>query len=58
MTIEEVKDRLINCAEKKDCFKCKHSFYGQPTANCKEHIVREMGNECAKIVEQEGDDGK
>lgn len=58
MTIEEVKDRLVNCGERKDCHKCKHSFYGQPTATCKEHIVREMGNECTKIVAEMGDDRK
>lgn len=57
MTIEEIAQRLNDCVNKK-CKTCKHNFYGLPTMQCEGHIVKEMAEECTKIVEQMGDDGK
>lgn len=57
MTIEEIAQRLNDCANKK-CKSCKYNFYGLPTMQCEGHIVRDMAEECRKIVAMEGDDGK
>lgn len=58
MTIEEIAKRLDDCASRKACKTCKHNFRGMPTMQCEGFIVAEMGEECRKLVEQMGDDGK
>lgn len=58
MTIEEIAKVLNDCASKKSCKTCKYNFYGLPTMQCEGHMVADMGNECRKLVEQMGDDGK
>lgn len=58
MTIEEIAIKLEQCARKKMCEVCKHSFYGLPTESCKEHMIKEMAEECRKIANELGDDCK
>lgn len=58
MTIDEIAKRLDDCANKRICKICKYNFYGLPTMQCEGHMVREMAEECRKLVEQMGDDGK
>lgn len=58
MTLEEIQVRLVDCANKRFCKRCSHARDGRPTMTCEEYMVREMADECRKLVEQMGDDGK
>ena len=56
MTLEQIKDRLVDCANVK-CSNCKHNYIDD-LAECQTRIIQEMSEECCKLVEQMGDDGK
>lgn len=59
MTIEEIAKRLDDCATKsmKNCADCIYQKY-EGLERCQAELIKEMGAECRKIVEQMGDDGK
>lgn len=56
MTIEEIAKKLDDCANIR-CSNCKHIFTDD-LAECQTRIIEEMADECRKLVEQMGDDGK
>lgn len=54
MIVEEILNKLYMCAEKR-CSICKYS----PMNNhCKESLIEDLANDCRKLAEQMGDDGK
>lgn len=55
MTIEEIKDTLIGCANYR-CYDCK--FKTVPKMYCQQELIKKMGKECEKVVAEMGDDGK
>ena len=59
MTIEEIAKKLDYCAVKSmsNCEGCKYKKF-EDLVRCQAELIRDMANECRKIADQLGDDGK
>lgn len=55
MTIEEIAKKLDDCANAR-CEGCEYLCANMSL--CQQNIISDMANECRKLVEQMGDDGK
>lgn len=57
MKIDEIAKRLDDCANNR-CKESQCKYIKDDCFACQKQMIREMGEECRKLVEQMGDDGK